>query len=102
MEAADAVLCQFKPMMRALSEAHGTVRTALPWEMTKITLEDGSCFVHVTPHADRFEHHLDFWCLCDPRVERMEEDGEFLGIMWSHQSWDRREEWEKLAKQPLH
>lgn len=69
--------------------------------MTKIPLADGTCFIHVTPDNDKFGHHLDDWCLCEPKVEKIMDGGQFLGMIWSHHAWDRREEWEKLAKQPL-
>ncbi len=93
---------QYKQTTPGRKTVLGTARNALPWRADKVALPDGTSFIHVVPDDDdRHPHYLDDYCLCQPRVEKLIDEGEFLGLVWAHNAWDNREEVEKLKAQPL-
>lgn len=92
----------YKQTTPGLKTVLGTVGNALPWKSVKIELRDGTSFSHVVPaDDDRYPHYLDDFCLCLPRVDKLYDDDQFVGLMWVHNSWDGREYVEGLSAQPM-
>lgn len=56
-----------------------------------LTTEHDDGNVHVIPLDDENVHLFSAECLCDPGIEPQFLEGDMIGMLVSHNSWDRRE-----------